>query len=375
MVNNTKYMPILKYKPAEIGALSDLTEKQKDGLIPLFEFVVPPPLTEKEERDGITSEEKLMNKAISDPQDILIKWGDGRLFFVDFGLLYPENLCINFVNEFCFNATLLHLDYVPVINLTTDSMKYKEAILEIFVKNNLSKICIRINSFEIQNMKKVNEVLSQFMEEHRVDRKDISLLVDLKEHVSVDMYSIALRNIQDIMAITEYDVVILAGGAFPKDMSNYKIDAEDNHQIRNDWNGWLLHFKIALKRIPGFADYTIRHPIYDEKVIKRSSSATIKYTLHDRWNFYRGRVGEFEDCLAYANILRMLPEYQQFGSNFSKGDDYINEKGLYFEEYVKQRNEKPGQKIGGTGNATDWIRAGINHHIAVVVDQLASLPE
>ena len=373
MVNITKYTPILKCKAAEIEALSGFTDMQRDSILPLFEFVLPS-ISEKEEKADVTPEDKLMKKsAFNIPQDILMNWGDGRLFFVDFTLLFPEILSKSFANVFCRNSALLHLDFIPVINLTACSEEYKRHMVDLSAEYSSSKICIRINSVEIQDFNNVNFFLKQFISEYKFDRRHISLLVDLKEHVSIEAYDVAISNIQKINVISLFDNLILAGGAFPEDMSQYKQHAEDNHQIRDDWNGWLSHLSKSLERVPNFADYTIRYPIFNEKIMNFSSTATIKYTLPDKWIFFKGRVRKYEDYLASAAVLRTQPEYMQFGPHFSAGDKYFEEKGIYFTEYISQKNENPDKKIGGTGNTKEWLRAGINHHIAVVVDQLANL--
>ncbi len=60
-----------------------------------------------------------------------------------------------------------------------------------------------------------------------------------------------------------------------------------------------------------------------------------------------------------------------YGKGFSAGDKYIQEKADYQPEYAKLRMSDP-TKAKGTGRTEDWIRAGINHHLSVVVDQLAN---
>jgi hypothetical protein len=75
--------------------------------------------------------------------------------------------------------------------------------------------------------------------------------------------------------------------------------------------------------------------------------------------------------LAHANILRAHPTF--YGAGFSTGDQFIEAKGLYFNEYMQALSQNPKKRVGGTGNAEQWLRAGINHHIAVVVDQIAKL--
>ena len=374
MVNTHKYTPILKWKTAEKGALKDLADVQKDCIIPLLEFVRPLELTEKDKKDGIQSpEDKLCDiLSASIPNDIALSWGDGRVFFADFTLIFPEDLRTKFSELFCENAVRLHLDFIPVVNLTADSDDFHKHIVDISKKHSLSGICIRISSFDIRNTALVNNRLNKFTKKYSYNKSGISLLIDLKENVGLKVYNTAFKGIQEIEAIDDFDNIILAGGAFPEDMTPYKIDTEINSEIRNDWIGWSTCSREPTGRIPAYGDYTIRHPIYNETVLRYAPSTTIKYTLPDTWRFFKGRAKKNEDYLANAELLRKLPVFLQYGAEFSSGDRYINEKGLYHAEYQKLKmKKKPGAKIPGAGRTEDWLRAGINHHIAVVIDQLA----
>ena len=370
-----KYTPVLKWKAAEMGALRDLTDVQKDNLIPVFEFVRPLEISNKDKNNGIKSpEDKLlsvMSKSV--PNDILTNWGDGRLFFADFTLIFTEDLRKEFAQKICKNSNELHLEFIPVINLSADTLDYQKTIVDLAHSYASSRICVRLSSVEIQGIDATNLLLKDFLSTNNLELSSTSLFVDLKEETGDSAYGMAFKNIQSIDKVTEYANVILAGGAFPKDMSQYRQDAEDNHKERDDWKGWLSNMKKSLAITPIFADYTIRYPVYDEVAMKYSSTATIKYTLLNMWKFYKGGKAKNEHYLVNASLLREQQDYKQFGPDFSAGDKFINEKGLYFPEYSKKVQENSGKKISGAGNTEQWLRAGINHHIAVVVDQLSNL--
>ena len=375
MVMEHLYTPILKWKAAEKGALNYLTEEQKRNTIPLLEFVCPLELTEKEIKDGIKSpEEKLISILSSSiPNDIALCWGDGRLFFADFTLILPEDLRMEFARRFCINATKLRLDFMPVINLSADSDEYCKHITNLSMLHSSSRICIRVTDYEIERVGAMNHRLDSFIESYDYSKNRVTLLIDLKEKVSLSTYEKAAKNIYSINEIDAFENVILAGGAFPEDMTSYKFDAEINSEARNDWIGWSTHAKVSPRKFPSYGDYTIRHPIYNESVLKYTPSTTIKYTLPEKWRFFKGRARSNADYLAYAQSLRKLPDFKQYGPDFSYGDKYIDEKGIYCAEYLLLQEKNPEKKIPGTGRTEDWLRAGINHHIAVVVDQLAKL--
>lgn len=59
-----------------------------------------------------------------------------------------------------------------------------------------------------------------------------------------------------------------------------------------------------------------------------------------------------------ANAQLLCDRDEFYGASFSYGDQYIEEMGSQF--------DKPG-------NAMTWLRAGINHHLTLVVNQVSNL--
>ena len=115
-----------------------------------------------------------------------------------------------------------------------------------------------------------------------------------------------------------------------------------------------------MRRHPSFADYTIQHPVYKESAQFFAPSASIRYTLKDEWLVMRGQRGKPRQYLANARILSEMPEYKGFGEGFSYGDAQIKLKGA---DLSSKR----------TGNPTTWLVVGINHHLACVTSQIATL--
>jgi len=373
MVNTITYTPILKCRAAERAALGELTDNQKGRVIPLFEFIRPPELTDKEKRERKpTPEERLINiQSKSFPNEIALNWNDGRLFYVDFSLLYPKDVQLEFSKLFCDNAMKLYLNFTPVINLSADEDDYFNFMINLSKEHSDSRICIRIANSEINKIDTLNHDLSKLINGNEYSKQSVSLLVDLKNNTEIEAYKTAVKNIQEIEDINDFKDVILAGGAFPEDMTRYKLDESYGSQDRDDWINWNASISKTLLRIPSYGDYTIRHPKHNESLVRLSPSTTIKYTLLDNWRIFRGKKDKYIYYLANASLLREQDEFKMFGVNFSAGNKYIDEKGKYFPEYMEKKNS--GKPAKGTGNNTDWLCAGINHHIAVVVDQLARL--
>jgi hypothetical protein len=154
----------------------------------------------------------------------------------------------------------------------------------------------------------------------------------------------------------------IASGAFPPDLTDLSVDL--HFKDRTDWNAWFDQRKSNLPRTPSFADYTIQHPIYKDPVRGSNPSASIRYTLENKWLIMRGQALRGKNTKGHAQypaVARMVSEREEFfGENFSFGDRYIAEKG-------KDLNSKQ------TGTPRTWLRAGINHHLACTVSQISNL--
>ncbi len=155
----------------------------------------------------------------------------------------------------------------------------------------------------------------------------------------------------------------MISGAFPKDLS--ELQKNQQHKLeRLDWLAWRnqITAKPILSRRPTYGDYTIQHPIYLRPSGFMNYSGSIRYTYYDYWVIMRGESvfnsegPGFDQYPANALLLCDRPEFS--GTSFSCGDKYI---------------EEMGAQIKKTGNATTWLQAGINHHLTLVVRQIANL--
>jgi hypothetical protein len=213
----------------------------------------------------------------------------------------------------------------------------------------------------------INQDIAKFLEQSELSEKDIDLLVDIKEtEKNGDKCAKYLTLSQNIPDLLRWRTFIFASGSFPKDLSEYKLD-EENLIPRVDWKSWVNHSNgTELKRKPAFADYTIQYPIYRDMSQFFHPTTSIKYTLENEWFVMKGERQKFDKYLANAALL--VKDSRFYGEDFSDGDKYIAEKAKHFEAYAKN------PAIKGTGSTETWLRAGINHHLGLVVHQLANLP-
>lgn len=152
---------------------------------------------------------------------------------------------------------------------------------------------------------------------------------------------------------------VLIGTAIPESMGDVTKEGAD--LPRHDWlfyNELLAKLPSAMRR-PNYGDYTIVHPSFapvDMRMIK--SAGKVVYATSKVWNVVKG--GAFRDnpqqMHGHCSEIIKRPFFK--GANFSYGDRYIDQ--------CAKREEEPS-------NQTQWKKVGINHHITLVLEDLATL--
>jgi hypothetical protein len=355
------YVPILKWKRAEQGALKALREDQKKYITPLIQFVMPKSKPGKTIEDVIT---KFEQQLLQLPKKIIEAWGINPVF-IDVSLLYTTSLKAESIKSILMTGYKLGGFFIPVIYLN-DDQKIKDIACSL-AKKTKSGICLRLISPDFSDLTKLNRDIDNLISSNTLMVKDIDLLVDIKEieDNNGNKYIKYFELSQGISNLTKWRTFIFASGSFPKNLSQCKID-EENLIPRIDWKSWKEKINSKkIKRKPSFADYTIQYPIYEEVSQIFHPTSSIKYTLKDDWLIMKGQRQKFEHYLAHAALL--VEDKRYYGENFSDGDKYIAEKANHFAVY----REKPS--IKGTGSTETWLRAGINHHLVLTAHQIANL--
>ena len=368
-LSQKSYVPILKWKRAEHGALTELSEDIKAKTLPLVELVMPKPKNSLKDTsiDDLYAEViQIFNtkKMQEIPKEIFAVWG-ARPIMVDFSLLYPE-VKLAALKYVITEAAKLNLNIVPVVNFR-DNREFKAVVVNAH-RELKDDVCIRISANDLKNIEGVNKSLTSYINLAGIDESCTYLVVDLKDASEVGDYSDYKRMVdasQQLLNLPKWKGFILSAGSFPLDLSECKID-QDNFLARNDWAYWKKQYgRDDLNRIPTFSDYGIRHPIYVESYQFREPTASVKYTLEDKWWVVKGKKREYKYFLGAAALLSTDKSF--YGATFSNGDKYIAEKALHYPKYLKD------PKIKGTGTTELWLKAGLNHHLSVVSGQLSSL--
>ncbi len=353
MFDSNHYVPILRWKRAEWVALRNLAENIRGQVTPLIELVPRNFFS----RRGDTFQSRL-SKIID---DISFNWGNSPIF-LDLGLV--ESTLFNFrdthpIEGLFAVAENAGLSLISVVEID-QTPGYRSAIARI-VKRGRRGVCIRLLRRHLRHPDLPRE-LAHLISECDADFSEVDLLVDYKV---IDNFCPRIIDLTRMLPdLNRFRTFTLTSGAFTKDLSGFEKNRQ--HTLpRLDWIAWRDQVgQTNLNRKPTFGDYTIQYAIYEEPPYHPNVSASIRYTFDEYWVIMRGEGPRNEDGPGYAQYAanaQLLCERPEFcGPAFSYGDWYIHQLG---------------REIGPVGNPEMLLRAGINHHISYVVQQISNLPE
>jgi hypothetical protein len=353
MFDHKHYVPVLRWRPAEWCALKDLDDDIKNNLTPLIELL-PKDFEIKPDSRKRKSTAQIIDNKISELTDC---WGK-RPFFLDFQ--YIENNKANgdvpVQEAFAAASKSKGLITIPVLGFGKNQNNYR--IMKNVAKTLNSGLCIRIYPdafYDIAFQRKLENALEFFG--FKSDKIDLVFDNQIPTSNSISLKAITER----LPELLKWRTISLMGGSFPIDLSCFSVG---EHELsRDDYLSWLSQIqKKGVPRYPSFGDYTVQHPFIRNLSGFPNFSASIRYTSKKYWIIMRGQSVRSPNSSGYAqwpaNAAMLCLRNEFLGHAFSKGDEYIF---------------RMGKQIESSGNATTWIKAGINHHLTFVVRQLATL--
>ena len=329
-----KYVPILKWKQGEQGALKELEDNIKDNIIPLIE--ITPNVKE--------------NKFLPS----LSAWLN-RPFYFD---VLPE--CYAQDEEFYFKllAQTNSEFVIPVLSLNEDDIDTITKA-ETYSNNGFALRITTLDADDIEN--KLDELLNIF------SPNNIDLILDLKtiDNSNPLEKSLVLKSLlSDIPKLNEFRNIILSTSAFPASVSQAE-KGELSQFDRADWYFWKkyspsLNNKYNINLV--FSDYTVNIPENIEFIIGMSPVFKIRYTTNDHFIILKGETikkgGLEKEKISYlCQKLINSPLFE--GEDFSWGDKFIF--------------NGTQQNLDSYGNLATWVKVATNHHITLVVNQISNL--
>lgn len=341
MFNYNHYVPLLKAKEGEFGALSELTEDIKSQISPLID-IFPDSKTPIDKRlDRIAKRIKTtwvgidLNERVSRKEHPL---------------------------SFTFDKLrTLNVRAIPTTGFDRDEA-YFNAVMNI-VKTDKRGICIRLLIDDMENTDELDDNLESLLNNLNITYKDAHLILDFRE-LNIDQVDLAIETainaMREIPNINEWCTLTVASSGFPGSLK--KIGTLATGRIpRADYRLWtaLIRRKNEIERLPSFGDYGVQHPdLLELDWRKLPRVPNIRYTLPEEWLIVRGgstkKYGYRQTFQLSRDLLSMSEHY---GNSFSWGDNYIS---------------LCAQESDGPGNMTTWRKVGTNHHITLVSEQIAN---
>jgi hypothetical protein len=358
MFDHSHYVPILKGKEGEYGALKELSSGAKQGLTPLFE-VISIPWDFQKERPKEFIDVHLKDVA----EKIFNAWGTDQPVYVDpYWIDEAERMndgrhYLTFIFD---DARTKAVQGVPVTGLRRD--RDYQAAAKAIVATDQRGLCIRLENDDFIELFDLSRNLDSLLTAIGVTKDQTDLLLDFREIGINQTASVALAAqsiLSLLVSIFEWRSLTFAGSGFPSEMPG---PSTLTLAPRTEWIVWqqLARHHQQIPRLPTFGDYGIGHPDLLDDVDPRMMrlSAAIRYTTDNDWLLLKAGLlrkkgyGQFHDL---SRLLLRRPEYQ--GPSHCWGDEFIN--------LCAGRTKNPG-------SLTTWRKVGTNHHLTLVRQQVSS---
>src|SRR6185503_14848493 len=216
MFDHLHYVPLLKGKQGEFGALKELSDSVKMRLTPLID--VP-----RADWDwGKGKPKKSLDAHIETiTKQIEKSWGAERPFFIDF---FDADLSIRTSNGthpitcLTTRARNLGLKAIPVTGLDRDSDL--QAAVALAIKTDDRGVCIRLLQDDLADLVKLRSELAQLMNVLSVPADLVDLLLDLRELREGDVGKVAELAIEAIgfLPCEGFRTLTVAGSGFPRSL-------------------------------------------------------------------------------------------------------------------------------------------------------------
>lgn len=358
MFDEYHYVPVLKGRQGEYGALAEADDQVRSNVTPLLE-IPPIPWDFEVEAPAKSTEAHVGDVAAR----IERCWGKDRRIFIDAGLLSEEDRIADRhpLAVVLDSARDVGITAVPVTGLGRGDA-YDAAVAEALAADGRG-ICLRLEGEDLEEPEDLPEILAGVVSTLGLTAEDVDLVLDFGPISAEQRWTAATARLllAALPDVESWRTLTLLASSFPVDLSG--VDGNSIGLIsRAEWLVWQsLHARRdRLSRLPTFGDYGISHPVpreVDPRIIQRS--AAIRYTTDDEFLIVKGRSIRLHGPEQHYDLAAELVARPEFhGDGFSWGDSYIA---------ARARRES------GTGNGMTWRKAGTSQHLAFVASQLANL--
>ncbi|CAG9932745.1 beta family protein [Candidatus Nitrotoga arctica] len=357
------YLPILKAKPGEFEAISQLSKRTADKTLPFFEISRMGEKIREAKRfknsDAVTC--KYLDEIAQKISDV---WS-GRAALID-AYQWPAHSTTesgeHILTYIYAELKSLGVDVIPVIGYDRwDSKPYRLAMQGCKVDKD-DYVCLRLDSHAIEDSAEpefFEEQILNILNDLSLEPERCGVLIDFGEVFSSPLEDLVdkANGIIDLLRGRGFKFFCTAGCSLPTSIDKA---VKKNNSTGNIMRKEMLLWQTMRKEYPKlnwlFSDYGIRGPNMVEDVIAQHANGKIRYATALSYFIARGHSMKLGNKGAQmyelANIIVESPCYM--GKDFSWGDFRI----------LECSREK------FRGNSTQWIGIDTNHHITWIIAEV-----
>jgi hypothetical protein len=331
------YVPLLKSKQGELGALGWVTAR--DRLVPLLEV-----------RDPARQAQAISN-AWPDPNHAL--------------LVHPLDVdehddadWVALVDALFDVLRTNNLAFVPVVT-TDDSPAVVNAVGSAVAQDGRGA-CIRLDAetFALTPPATAANEVAQLLAAIGIAEGEVDLVVDgglLRNSLASRVTTVesALNAIPNLGA---WRNLVVAYSAFPESIADVAAANSVTQLSRDDALAFATLLNRNPARVPNYGDYAVGTPFYAD--ISWAPIPAIRYASDDSWYVHRA-ASKKDRSAKYIQLSADVVGSTHFaGAAASRGDAYLND---------------VANGADGPGTPMTYVRAATSRHMACVLDRLATL--
>lgn len=335
------YVPILKSKPAEIWAWQNASTNVLAASRVLFELVPT---------DTKTS------PVINFVNRLTSNYPSGQVITADCDLFGQGSSVVTDLSQELYQRNVYER---PVFRLS-DTTAILNQIQQACVLHGQGA-CLRLGTDAQDPDPNVPvQHVTNIMSHLGLNISQIDLIIDFKVVDSsrnvTRCVPLALNMLRWATTCGAWRSVTLASGAFPESISSFALGQAT--QLNRFDAMFFAHVTQGNPAItPDFGDYGINYPIFGVPP-PRAPNPNLRYTDGLQWQVERERKSLPGNQSFFTLCRRVVQANYWAGRGYSAGDAEI---------------ERCSRSTGSPGSATSWLSFGGSHHIAHVVDRLATL--
>jgi hypothetical protein len=354
----THYIPFLKLKSNEIGAILEFEKKKSEKITPFFDI----PRPSKHNETNVLKRIAIGKKEIT-------KLGSREFYLDNYDL--DDTLKLRGIDQYKFILdNFSGSNFIPVTGLNRDPIHNKTAIQ--YSAAGICKIAIRLTQEDIESYKLTKPQLAKLWAEI-VDGgiSTIHIILDLRilDDIAYAEQCVC-KFLQNFKQDFETQLIIIAGSSIPAIITALVTTNTTCSVDRKEWLLWKRlksQIDYSLIGLINFGDYGIVSPDYsdeelDDWLIQSVAAPKVFYTYTDKFFITRG--GAFkkhpDGYKQYFSIADVIVAQSFFRDiNYSFGEKYIHD-----------RSSLSAKRPAKGGSPSSWLKATLASHITFIVDSL-----